>query len=127
MRFINFTLCSLLLCVLAACSGSSSYDPRLCEQLKEKVGNNETLTEKDYDQMVGQVCAIADIAKARAEEVKGDSVKLAKQGEDTEFKKQIEYLLGFSFVLAANEDKLSPENKQKLEKMGEQMKSLKNF
>lgn len=122
--FLMF-ICMFTLLLVTACSGSG-YDKEVCEQLKNKIENEEELTDEDYSTMIDQVCAGMEEMKRIKKETEGDAEKEKALLDDKDFTDMVEYVIGFSMQLEKDAKKLSPENAKKVLEMGEKAKELKD-
>ena len=111
--------------ILSGCGGSSGYNEKVCEQLKEKIGNKETLSESDINDMIDQSVAIAKILQEKKDECGGDKGKLNALLQEPQYKEMTEYALGFVLYLGFNQKELSPTNLKKLQKAQKDFESVK--
>lgn len=125
MKTTRILLAALLVIVLAACSGSSGYSPEKCEQLKEKITNNQELTQDDYATMIDQVVDAAKQLKTTLDEAKGNQEKEDALRNDSKFTDMMGYTLGFSIYLSTHRKDLSPENIKKLVEAEQELKDYK--
>lgn len=113
-----------MLIVMAACGGGATYNPALCEQLKEKISNRETLSEQDYNDMIDQVVAMVKYVKEKEAEFK-DNPEMKKEFEKSDEGKNIlGYILGFGFCIESNKKDLTPANLKKFQAAEKELKAL---
>lgn len=125
MKQIKLILVAMLLIVMAAaCSGSSSYNPKLCAELKEKVSNDQDLTESDYNDMTNQMAACFKILADKQKEFGDDKAAYTEYISSEEGSKVAEYALGFAITIQKDKDKLSPDNIKKLAEVKKMMEDL---
>ena len=124
MKFLKSMLIVAALVCLAACSGSSSYNPKVCKELQEKIEAHQDLTEADYSTMIDQLGAAAKELHAKKEAIGNDKEKTMEWAETEEAKDLLGYTFGFSLYLAQHKSDLSESNIKALEKVGEEMKKL---
>ncbi len=126
MKQIKLIFAAMLLIVMAACSGASSasYNPKMCEELKEKISNDQTLSESDYNDITDQMAACFKILVEKQKELGDDKAAYREYMTSEEGSKVAEYALGFALTLQKDEDKLSPDNVKKLVEVKKMMEDL---
>lgn len=101
---------------MGSCGGSGSagadYNPATCEELQQKVENNEDLTSDDYNEMIDQMMGalrLLDRKVAEAGDAAGKSLT-----DDPETLDMAKYAFGFAIYLGMHQNNLSVENLKKL-------------
>ncbi len=126
MKILKSMLIVAAIVCLAACSGSTKFNPNTCKELAEKIQSNDTLTEADYTTMIDQLGAASKALQAKKAEIGDDMAKTREWAESEEGKELLEYTIGFSLYLAHHESDLTDSNKKALEKVNEEMKKMKD-
>lgn len=124
MKVIKTLLIAVAVIALAACSGSSTYDPSLCKELSEKAKKKD-LTESDYSTMIDQLSAIAKILKDKKAEFGDDKEKTSEFRNSQEGRELLGYTLIFGLTLDAAEDNLSKSDIKKLNDLHNEFNDLK--
>ena len=123
MKPIHALATLLLALMLASCSGSgveAPYDSDTCERLAVKIENRDSLTQAEYQEMIGQNAAIlhylVDKSKEISEEPQGDrSGSWRELLADPEYLERFSYMftLGSALYQAAAEGLLDKKNKER--------------
>lgn len=125
MKKILSIVAVILIMGMAACGSSSSYNPKVCEELKEKTEQKQTLSEGDINTMIDQVMAIAKTLKKEQDKFKDDPEKLKELKNDKEFQEMAIYAVGFVFYLSMHEKDLTPGNVKHLQEAQKYIDSIK--
>ena len=123
-KIINCLLASVALFIIVACGGKS-YNPETCEALEKKIDSKETLTQKDYSEMIDQLGGMLKIFGEKKKSIGDDKEKMEEWVKSEEGEKVTKYTYGFILYLGFNEDKLDNSNKKKLQSLSEDIKDLK--
>lgn len=124
MKTIKLMAGVLVMVLLTACGGTS-YNPELCKELSEKIENDQTLTESDYNDMIDQMEAIVKHLDKLDKDAKNDPELEKKMTDDKELMDEATYVFGFAIYLEMNKDKLSADNIKKMEELEKEFKNLK--
>lgn len=124
MKLMKVLAVALMFIGLTACSGSGSFSPEKCKQLEEKIHSSATLTENDYDEMIGQMGAALEVMADKKKEFGDDNTKQAEYIQSEEGKQIISAVLGFGIYLDAHQKDLTPGNVKKLEAFEKRFKEL---
>lgn len=113
--------------LLSACGGgvSGGYNQEKCEALKQKIENNQEMTEADYNVMIDQLGDLVKYLDKKNKEMGDDKEKAKEFGESAEAKQMLEYTLGFAMYLEQHKNDLSSSNLKKMVDLQEEMKKLK--
>lgn len=118
MKKIGFLLgTAFLVLAMGACGGAvgSDYNPNVCEELQQKLDNNEDLTSDDYSEMISQVM---DALKQLDEKVKASGDPTWKSiMEDEKSMETAKYAMEFATYLGMHQNQLSPENLKKFKEV----------
>ena len=114
MKKLLFFIAVFFAFVITSCGGSSGYNAETCAELKNKIDNKETLTEKDYDQMIDQTMAIAKFMEDKTKEFENDPEKLKEFKQEPQIKEMEGYAIGFVLYLSFHENELPEATKNKL-------------
>lgn len=125
MKLLKILCIALCLTGMAACSGSSSYSPEKCTQLSEKIKSGDTLSEKDYSEIVDQFAAATELFVKKQQEFGDDKAKMSEYLSSDEGKQLVGNVLGFGIYLDQNADKLSASDVKKMEKTKELVENQK--
>lgn len=125
MKLLKILCIALCLTGMAACSGSASYSPEKCTQLSEKIKSGDTLSEKDYTEIVDQFAAATELFIKKQQEYGDDKAKMSEYYSTEEGKELLSNVLGFGMYLDKNADKLSASDAKKLEKTKELVENQK--
>lgn len=118
MRLLKTLALALCLFGMAACSGSTSFNPEKCAQLEEKAKSGETLTEADYNEMIDQFAAAFDLFQQKQKEFGDDKQKIQEYFFNNEEGKALfKTIMGFGAYLTQHKDDLTAENVKKLEEI----------
>lgn len=122
---LSFVVVFAMITMLVQCGGgSSSYNPATCQELKEKVSNNQELTENDYKQMIDQVVGIAKCLSEKQKEFANDPEKKKEYENTEEVKQMMEYYFSFAITLSAKRSELSPSLQEKMNEAEKEINSL---
>ncbi|MBD5357560.1 MAG: hypothetical protein HDR88_11235 [Bacteroides sp.] len=124
MKHLKMFFIAVGLFCLTACSGSASYNPEKCEQLKEKIRDKQPLTEADFSEMIDQMEGVCDLITKKQTEAGDDKAKYKEFADSNEARDALGYLLGFGFYIDSHKSELSKSNLKKLEKAMEKFKKL---
>lgn len=119
-------LCIVCLFCLVACGGKDAYNQELCDTLVGKIKGHDEMTEKDYDEMIGQFGSIVSWMSDEKKAANGDEAKYKEALKSPEGVKKAEYMLYFGLELDGNRDKLSASNVAKLAKYMKEMNEMKD-
>lgn len=125
MKLLKILCIALCLTGMAACSGSASYSPEKCTQLSEKIKSGDTLSEKDYSEIVDQFAAATELFVKKQQEFGDDKAKMSEYLSSDEGKQLVGNVLGFGIYLDQNADKLSASDVKKMEKTKELVENQK--
>ena len=125
MKILKLLFCATIMLVMVSC-GNSGYSRVTCEELENKIKNNEELTEQDYNTMIDQTVAALKIVDKKTSDVKDNPEKLKEVLKDEDLQKMSQYALGFAIYLGLHEDQLSPQNLKKFEDAQKEIESLRN-
>ena len=101
MKCIRALLVVAVAAIMAACSG---YDAKKCDELAEKVANNEKLTQSDYAAMIEQLEAMDEEYNKIEKSVGDDAEEQAKLLSDKKFSDMLAHTMVFSYVLSFSDD-----------------------
>lgn len=122
---MSFVMAAFLIIGMVQCSGGgSTYNPQKCEQLKEKISNNEEMSDQDYNEMIDQMVGMMKYLKNKETEFKENPEKMKEFEKSEEGYNMVGYLLGFGFYLESKKKDLSPEIQKKLEDAEAEVKAL---
>lgn len=124
MKKFNLLLCTFIVLLAAACSGSNAYDPKVCDELKTKIDNHEQLSEKDYGIMIDQMVAASKEVKKMRDKMGDDAAKGSEMLKDEAFQETATYAMGFAFYIGSHQNELSEANIKKLVKAKEELEAL---
>jgi len=126
MRYLKMMVAAIALMLITACSGSSSYSPEKCQQLAEKIDNNDQLTSDDYNEMIDQFVAVVKVINDKKNEIGEDPAKTREYAMSEEGRQQLGYAIGFAFYLQAHEADLTEDNIKKLNEANAELEKLKD-
>lgn len=126
MKYLSTLFIAVAIFCLTACSGSgsSSYNPKKCAELKEKIEKNEELSQSDYSEMIDQMGAATFELDKKEKEIGNDKEKKDKFLEDGG-KEMAEYAIGFGIYISQHAADLNADNSKKMIELGEEMKKMK--
>ena len=121
MKLLKILCIALCLTGMAACSGSASYSPEKCEQLSEKIKSGDTLSEKDYSEIVDQFVAATELFYKKQQELGDDKAKMNEYYSTEEGQKLVGTVLGFGIFLDQHSADISESDAKKMEKVKEML------